>query len=249
MVDIHTHIIPGVDDGSQDIATSILMAEMAVDSGVSTIIATPHCNQRGAFKNHVSDSLLRRMESFRNEIAKENIKLDIAFGMEIYCTPDVPSLLREKKLLSLNGSRYVLVEFNFGMDTQRMERMLYSIMDSGYVPIIAHPERYYELQGQLELVADWMNEGMGIQINKGSVFGHFGRDAREFSYAMLRYGLVTCIASDAHGSDSRTTDMTDIYDFLMDEFSVVEAERLMTENPTRILNNKPLLGGNDIQFY
>lgn len=249
MIDIHAHIIPGVDDGSQDIGTSILMAEMAAESGVSAIIATPHSNQRGAFENHVSDGLLRRMDGFRNEIAKESIDLDIAFGMEIFCTADVPRLLREKKLLTLNDSRYVLVEFNFGMDASRMERMLYSILDSGFVPIIAHPERYYNLQGQLELVADWMQEGIGVQINKGSIFGHFGRDARAFAYAMLRYGLVTCIASDAHGAESRTTDMTDIYDFLMTEFSVIEAERLLTENPMRIFSNKPLLSENDIQFF
>lgn len=249
MIDIHAHIIPGVDDGSQDIGTSILMAETAVESGVSAIIATPHCNLKGEFENHVSDSLLRKMDDFRNEIVKENINLDIAFGMEVFCTGDVPRLLKEKRLLTLNGSRYVLVEFDFGMDAPRMDRMLYSILDSGFVPIIAHPERYYDLQGQLERVADWMEEGMGIQINKGSVFGRFGREERDFACAMLRYGLVSCIASDAHGSDSRTTDMTEIYDFLMTEFSVIEAERLLTENPKRIYNNKPLLSGNDIQFF
>lgn len=249
MIDIHTHIIPGIDDGSQDIGTSVLMAEMAVESGVSAIIATPHSNQRGAFENHVSDGLLRKMDSFRSEIAKENIDLDIAFGMEVFCTGEVPRLLKEKKLLTLNDSRYVLVEFNFGIDASRMERMLYSILDSGFVPIIAHPERYYDLQGQLERVADWMEEGMGTQINKGSVFGRFGRDERDFACAMLRYGLVTCIASDAHGAESRTTDMTDIYDYIMTEFSVIEAERLLTENPKRIYNNKPLLSGNDIQFF
>lgn len=249
MIDIHAHIIPGVDDGSQDVGTSVLMAEMAAESGVSAMIATPHSNQRGAYENHVSDRLLRKLDSFRNEIIKENIDLDIAFGMEVFCTGEVPRLLREKKLLTLNDSRYVLVEFNFGMNASRMEQMLYSILDSGFVPIIAHPERYYDLQGQLELIADWMEEGIGIQINKGSVFGHFGRDARTFACAMLRYGLATCIASDAHGAESRTTDMTDIYDFLMTEFSVIEAERLLNENPTRIYNDKPLLSGNDIQFF
>lgn len=249
MIDIHAHILPGVDDGSRDIATSVLMAETAAESGVSAIIATPHCNQRGAYENHNSDELRRKMYSFRNEIEKENLGLDIAFGMEIFCTSEVPQLLKEKRLLTLNGSRYVLVEFSFGMDTSKMERMLFSILDSGFVPIIAHPERYYDLQGQLELVADWMEQGIGTQINKGSFFGHFGRDARAFANSMLRYGLVTCIASDAHGAESRTTDMTEIYAFLMKEYSVIEAERLLTENPMRIYYDRPLIGGNDIQFY
>ena len=249
MIDIHAHIIPGVDDGSRDMGTSVLMAEIAAESGVSAIIATPHCNQRGVCENFVSDRLLARMDSFRNELEKENIDIDIGYGMEIYCTSDVPKLLKEKKLLTLNGSRYALVEFNFGMDTSRMERLLYSVMDNGFVPIIAHPERYYQLQGQLEIVADWMNEGIGIQLNKGSLFGHFGRDAHDFAHAMLRYGLVTCIASDAHGSDSRTTDMTEIYDFLLTEFSPIEAERLLTDNPRRIYYDEPLISGDDILLY
>ena len=249
MIDIHTHIIPGVDDGSRDLGTSILMAEMAAESGVSAIIATPHCNQRGVMENYVSDNLLKRMDSFREEVEKENIDLDIAFGMEIYCTTDAPRLLREKKLLTLNGSRYVLVEFNFGIEISRMERMLYSVMDGGYVPIIAHPERYFALRGQPEMIADWIEEGIGIQINKGSVFGHFGRDARDFTHELLRYGLVTCIASDAHGADSRTTDMSGIYDYILTEFSVPEAERLLTENPKRIYNDEPLLSGGDIEFF
>ena len=248
MIDIHTHIVPGLDDGSQDMETSVMMAEMAARSGVSALIATPHCNQM-MFPNFLSDSLIRRMEGFREEVIRENIELDLAFGMEIFCTKEVPRLLKEKKLLSLNGGRYVLVEFNFGTDVEPMEDMLYSIMDAGYVPIIAHPERYRELQGQFEIVSDWMDEGMGIQINKGSLFGHFGRAAGEFAYAMLRHGLCSCVASDAHGADARTTDMTEIYNFLAAEFSEAEAERLLTENPMRIFNNKPLLGVNNIQPF
>ena len=249
MIDIHTHIIPGIDDGSDDMEASIIMAEMAADSGVDTVIATPHCNQMGMYENFVSDALMRRMEEFREELAKERIDLEVKFGMEIFCSREVPKLLKEKKLLTLNGSRYVLVEFAFGIDIPRMERMLYPILDSGYVPIIAHPERYYEVQDQPEIVFDWMQEGMGIQINKGSIFGRFGRGECRCANNLLRNGLVSCIASDAHGVDSRTTDMSDIAELLSMEFSEELADLLLEENPRRILNNKPLLGCEDIQVY
>lgn len=116
MIDIHAHIIPSVDDGSEDMETSIIMAEMAADSGVDTIIATPHCNQSGMYENYVSAELLARMEEFRSEIAREKLDLRIGFGMEIFCTRDVPLLLKEKRLLTLNGSRYALVEFGFRLD-------------------------------------------------------------------------------------------------------------------------------------
>lgn len=249
MIDIHTHIIPGLDDGSDDIETSIIMAEMAVDSGVDTIVATPHCNQLGMYENFVSDDLIRRMESFREEVAREKIDLEVKLGMEIFCTREVPKLLKEKKLLTLNDSRYVLVEFAFGIDIPRMERMLFSILDSGYIPVIAHPERYYAVQAQPEIVYDWLQEGMGIQINKGSIFGRFGRGECRCANTLLRNGLVSCIASDAHGVDSRTTDMSDAFEFLSMEYSEELADLLLEENPRRILDNKPLLSGEDIEVY
>lgn len=249
MIDIHAHIIPGLDDGSQDIGTSMLMAEMAADSGVTKIIATPHCNQSGMYENYVSEKLLRYMDRFREEVEREDIGLKIGLGMEIFCSREVPRLLKEKKLLTLNGSRYVLVEFGFRVDSSRMERMLFPIMDAGFVPIIAHPERYFDLQDKPDIIDDWMHEGMGIQINKGSFFGRFGRDAYSFAHTLLRNGLVTCIASDAHGVESRTTDMTDILEFIATEYSEELADLLLVENPGRIFKDKPLLSGNDIRFY
>ena len=248
MLDIHSHIIPRIDDGSDSMSTSIIMAEMAVDSGVSAMIATPHCNQAGRFENYVSDSLLRRFDDFREEMESEGIDLEIGLGMEIFCTPEVPELLKQGRLITLNGSRYALVEFGFRMDIFTMERMLFPIMEAGYVPVIAHPERYHQVQSQPEVVFDWMQEGMVIQINKGSIFGRFGRDEFRCANNLLRNGLVSCIASDAHGSDSRTTDMADVYDFLSAEFSEEEAELLLEENPRRIFENKHLINLNDIQF-
>ena len=249
MIDIHTHIVPGLDDGSYDMETSIIMAEMAEEFGTDTIIATPHCNQVGRFENYISDKLISRLEAFRDEIARENIDLEIGFGMEIYCTEDVPKLLKEKKLLTLNGSRYALVEFGFRTDADKMESMLYPIADSGYVPIVAHPERYFALYDQPEIIEDWLDDGIGIQLNSGSVFGVFGRSAARFSRFLLDNDLVTCIASDAHGTESRNMDLSEIYDFLSMEYSEEKAELLLTENPRRIYNNMQLIKSRNIQLY
>lgn len=249
MIDIHAHIIPGLDDGSEDMGTSIIMAQMAEESGVSTIIATPHCNQIGRFENYMSDRLMWHVDELRNDIARENIDINIGIGMEVYCTREVPRLLKEKKLITLNNSRYVLVEFGFTTVAARMAELLYRIMDGGYVPIIAHPERYPDLQDQPEIIDDWMNSGIGIQINKGSVFGRFGRSAYECSRFMLENGLVSCIASDAHGIESRTTDMTAIYDFVAAEYSENEADIWLTENPRRVFDDEPLISARDIELF
>lgn len=249
MVDIHTHIIPGIDDGSRDMETSIIMAEMAEDCGVSTIIATPHCNQIGRFENYFSDKLLARLDELRDEFSCEGINLDIGMGMEIYCTRDVPRLLKEKKLITLNNSRYVLVEFDFRTDAAGIEEMLYPILDAGYVPIVAHPERYYDLQDKPEIIEDWMDSGIGIQLNKGSIFGNFGRMESVFARFLLENDLVSCIASDAHGVESRTTYMAEIYDYIAAEYSGTKAELLLSENPRRIFNDEPLISVRDIQLY
>lgn len=249
MIDIHAHIIPGLDDGSMDMGTSIIMAEVAEESGVSAIIATPHANQVRRFENYVSDKLFARADKLRNEIARENIELDIGLGMEIYCTADVPKLLKENKLLTLNGSRYVLVEFGFRTEAAVMESRLYSIMDSGYVPIVAHPERYYDLQDRPEFVDCWISNGIGIQINKSSLFGYFGRGAYNFSHILLENELVSCIASDAHGVESRTTEMAEIFDYIAMEYSEEKAELLLSENPRRVFNNEPLINLSDIQLF
>lgn len=243
MIDIHVHMLPGVDDGSYDMETSLSMANMAVDAGTTKLILTPHCNQSGRFENYVSGDLLFRMDELKNEIAKAGIPLELGCGMEIFCTREVPRLLKEGKLLTLNGSRYVLVEFAFGMEAFRIERMVYSILDSGYVPVIAHAERYLDLQDRPELIDDWMDDGVGIQINKGSFLGRFGRGAYECSHMLLQNGLVSCIASDAHGVDSRTTDMSPIHEFLSTEYSEALAEHLLTNNPRRIFEDKPLYNG------
>lgn len=249
MIDIHAHIIPWIDDGSQDMGTSIIMAEMAEECGVSTIIATPHCNQLGRFENYFSDELLACADELRDELLNEGIDLNIGMGMEIYCTRDVPRLLKEKKLITLNNSRYVLVEFDFRTDAARMQGMLYPILDGGYVPVIAHPERYFDLQNKPEIIEDWMSSGIEIQLNKGSIFGNFGRSERGFAHTLLENDLVTCIASDAHGVESRTTYMAEIYDFIATEYSEKKAELLLSENPRRIFNDEPLIRVRDVQLY
>lgn len=243
MIDIHAHVLPGVDDGSYDMATSLSMAGMAVSAGTTRLILTPHCNQVGRFENYVSDDLLRQMDDLKNEIEKEHIPLQLGYGMEIFCTREVPRLLKEGKLLTLNGSRYALVEFAFGMEAFRIERMVYSILDSGYVPVVAHAERYLDLQNRPELINDWMEDGIGIQMNKGSLFGRFGYGAYQCAHMLLQNGLVSCIASDAHGIESRTTDMAQVHEFLSTEYSEALAEHLLTNNPRRIFEDQPLYNG------
>ncbi|MDY3080391.1 MAG: CpsB/CapC family capsule biosynthesis tyrosine phosphatase [Oscillospiraceae bacterium] len=241
MIDIHTHILPGLDDGSPDMECSVEMAELAAESGVEAIIATPHCNQRGAFENYASEALTERLEALRSALEKIGTPLEVYLGAEVYGTDDAARLFRKGKLATLGGSRYLLTEFDFFENIEYMQWLLNDLLDAGCVPIIAHPERYFELQERPRVIEKWLASGMGIQINKGSLFGRFGSSAAKLAHYLLREGMVTCIASDAHGSHVRTPDMSSAMDFLSMEYSDGLAQLLLVDNPRRILQNRELV--------
>lgn len=248
MTDIHAHILPALDDGSLDMVCSLEMAEIAVESGVEAMVATPHCNQRGYFENYASEELLGNFRTLQNELKRSDIPLRVYLGMEVFGTEDAAMLFCEGKLLTINGGRYMLTEFDFGADAYFMDRVLYSLRDAGCVPVVAHPERYEALQYSHSIVTKWLGDGMGIQINKGSLSGRFGRNARQLAYELLEQGLVSCIASDAHGTVQRTPDMSDIHEFLAVEYSPELARLLLKDNPNRIVQNRPLLSAQNINY-
>lgn len=241
MIDIHAHILPGLDDGSPDMECSVEMAELAAESGVTAIIATPHCNQRGVFENYVSAAVSERLEAFKSELRKNGTPLEVYMGAEVYGAEDTARLFREGRLQTLGGSRYMLTEFDFFADIGYMQWLINELLDAGCVPVIAHPERYFELQERPRVIEKWLTAGMGIQINKGSLFGRFGRLSAKLAHYLLREGMVTCIASDAHGARVRTPDMSSAMDFLSMEYSDGLAQLLLVDNPRRILQDRELV--------
>ena len=130
MIDIHSHILPEVDDGSFDMICSIEMAEMAAESGVEAMIATPHCNQRGCFENYTSEELLGRFRTLKSELKHSDVPLELYLGMEVFGTEDAAELYRDGRLLTLNGGRYMLTEFDFGAEAHFMDTVLYNLLNA-----------------------------------------------------------------------------------------------------------------------
>ena len=249
MIDLHTHILPGVDDGAPDLETSVLMAAVAAESGVTHLVATPHSNQRGAFENYASQALQVRFDCLCAAVREAGIPLELSLGMEIFGTGDVLQLLHDGRLLTLGGGRYLLIEFGFHEDPLRIERLLDALLAAGYWPVVAHPERYYGLQRMPNYLFDWANRGIVLQVNKGSLFGRFGRGAQALAAAMLERGLVGCVASDAHGPDVRTPDLAGAWDYLAERYSAELARCLLEDNPGRILRSEPLPEGRFRPFF
>lgn len=240
MIDIHCHLLPQVDDGAADLETALLMARMAVNSGVDTIIATPHCNLPGTEqKNYRTLELANRVIELQKAITAEKLPLVVLPGAEVLCTPEVPELLRQRKLPTLAESRYLLVEFYFDEDLGYMDDMLRAIAAEGIVPVIAHPERYGAVQQIPPVIDRWFHEGRVIQLNKGSILGRLGHRAAQTAQWILTHGLAHAVASDAHSDQIRTPQMTELRDYLEENYGVAYTGLLLEENPLRICKNLP----------
>lgn len=240
MIDLHTHILPGMDDGSRDMDSSLEMAVLALEGGVDRLAATPHSNQLGRFENFFSERFYRRLETFRHVLKEEGIPLTVYSGMEIFASYDMGEHIRRGELISLNHSRYYLVEFEFDESPEEIRGLLKQIFAAGGVPLIAHPERYFCLQDEPELAYEWIQMGCLTQVNRGSLLGRFGQHARSAAKVLLENGLVTCVASDAHSPRVRTTFMEDIQYYLADRYGEDVMHRLLVENPKRIITDQTI---------
>lgn len=234
MIDLHSHILPELDDGSQSLRESLAMARMAVESGVTAIVATPHCINDRASEVYDAWKLLR-------QALKENgIPLRVFPGMEIFGTEDTLRLLQDGKLFTLNGSRYPLVEFPFHSDGDHETRILRSLCKAGLRPIVAHPERYTYAQFDPELINQWHRMGCLMQVNRGSLLGRFGIRAQELAEELVERNFAAVVASDAHSPQIRTPWMEDVQKLLSMEFSPACARALLLDNPSKILKDIPL---------
>lgn len=239
MIDLHAHILPGIDDGAKDIYESLEMAKIAVESGITAMVATPHCNIPGMFRNYYDQEFVEVFKMFEEALKEEEIPLILYSGMEVYVTPDILELLKKGKILTINGSRYLLVEFAFEEEPEYVDYMLDKIRESGLYPVIAHAERYRFVQNNLQMVYHWRRKGYLVQVNKGSLMGRFGRRAEYAAYRLLCHNLVSLIASDTHSPYQRTPYMRDVYGELSEEYSEKYLRILFEENPKRICEDKP----------
>ena len=237
MIDIHTHILPGVDDGSPDLETSLMMAEAAARSGVAVIAATCHSNQE-EYQNYESEELRQRFMELQEALERERIPVQIVRGMEIWAVGRLEEKIRSGRLISLNGSRFFLTEVPFDAEPEEIRARLTEILDLGKVPVLAHPERYYCVQDRPNWLFEWRMLGVLAQMNKGSIFGRFGPKTEKTAGILLDHQMVSCIASDAHGVEYRTTDMGLIREFLEKHYSEEYTDILLRKNPEQILKNR-----------
>lgn len=234
IIDLHSHILPQLDDGAQSLEQSLKMAAMAVRSGVRSMVVTPHCILGDAREVMAAFNLVREA------LEDTGIPLRLFPGMEILGTPDTARLLKSGQLLTINGSRYPLIEFPFHSSTNQNTNILESVIQAGFRPVVAHPERYECVQEDPTCIELWNEMGCLFQVNRGSLLGRFGGGAQETAFLLVEAGFATAVASDAHSPWMRTPWMEDVYELLATEFSPAAAQCLLWHNPRSIIKNEPL---------
>lgn len=240
MIDIHTHILPDLDDGAENFEEACIMAEMAVKSGVTALITTPHSNDEYGFLNEESLYMQKKFDDFRKILKMEKLSLEIYRGMEIWASADIPDKIQNGRLLTLNRSRYILIEFAFTEDAWWFDAIIREILAHGLIPIIAHPERYMCVQEDPDILLEWKQLGAYAQMNKGSILGRFGNRAAYTAENLLKNQMYSFIASDAHHYDMRTTDMRELKRYLMLHYEENYWRELLEQNPLRVLQNRKI---------
>lgn len=234
ILDLHTHVLPGVDDGAQTMEESLQMLRNAAASNVAAVVATPHCNVAPVWENYDCEAFRARLLELRQRAAREKIPVQIIAGAEVRVTEDLPRLLRQKKVMGINAGRYVLTEFMPWTPPDYFLEHLEMILEEGYIPLVAHPERYGAVCREPSLVGQWLRMGCHVQLTGGSVLGKFGPEAKAACQYLLRNDMVACVASDAHGPRRRTNFLMDVYEHLTLQYSKEFARALMWETPLRI---------------
>lgn len=232
MIDIHNHLIPNIDDGSDSLELSRRLLKAAASEGITEVCITPHFMKHGPF-NVRKKELLELFESFKEETKEINIKLYL--GNELYIDPELDELLLNDEICTMNESRYVLVEFPFEEYKREYDEYLYNI-SLEYQIIIAHPERYHYVKKDHDFVKRWLNEGYILQSNTTSLSSS---DSRRVIYDLLSKGRLSLMASDAH-NENRPLSMIEAYDHIARKFNEEVAEYLMNVNPKCVIENEPV---------
>lgn len=235
MIDLHCHILPGIDDGAADIAVSLAMARAFVDDGVTTVACTPHILP-GLYDN-TGQQIRSAVASLQHELDQNGIALRLVAGADNHIVPDFVAGLRSGHLLPLAESRYVLVEPPHHVAPQRMEDLFFAIQLAGYVPILTHPERLSWLSGHYEMVRRLVAAGVWMQITVDSLTGAFGRNPLYWASKMLDEGAVHILATDAHDMTKRPPRLSTGFESAVKRVGETEAVHLVTTRPRGVLDN------------
>lgn len=237
MIDLHSHILPGVDDGATSLEVSLEMARIAVADGVHTMACTPHIYP-GLYMND-APGIARAREQLQGELQRAAIALKLVDGADVHLVPGLVERLRAGAVPTLNGSRYLLLEPSHHVRPPRLEETVFDLVVSGYTPVITHPERLTWIEDHHAVFGRLVRQGAWLQVTGGALAGLFGKRAQYWGERLLGEGLVHLLASDAHTTGRRSPGLSKARAVAERLMGVDEARRLVLDRPQAILADVP----------
>ena len=235
MIDIHSHLIPNVDDGSKSVEETFMLIKEADRAGITDIILTPHYIVNSYEQN--ANTLILLKDKLQQILDKDKINVKLHIGMEVYITDNLIDLLKQNKLLTLANSKYLLMELPLNTHVQYEDIIIFKLIENNIIPIIAHPERYKFIQENPDKVEELIESGCLMQSNIGSILGIYGNHAKQTFKYLLKKDLIHFLGTDTHRKDT-------IYPLLKKATKKIEkiigkekTEELIKINPQKILNN------------
>jgi protein-tyrosine phosphatase len=235
MIDIHSHILPGLDDGSPDLETSVAMVRMAADSGTTDIVASPHADLHFRFDPGRAEALIAEL----TEAAGGAVRIHYGCDFQLHYE-NVQEALERPGKFTIGHRNYLLVELPELLTLKTADEALGRLWDAGLTPVITHPERSGLLRQKLDHIAEWAAAGYLVQATAQSLLGEFGRRARAASMDLLKRNLIHAVASDAHDCHARPPRLDLARAFVAGEFGEARAERLFSVNPGAVIRGEEL---------
>ncbi|MEE0791241.1 MAG: CpsB/CapC family capsule biosynthesis tyrosine phosphatase [Clostridia bacterium] len=236
MIDIHSHIIPNVDDGARSVEETFNILKEAQEAGFTDVILTSHFLLNYYETN--AQELIFWKEKLQEVLKKQGTKINLHSGMEIYITNQMEELLENKKILTLANSRYMLIELPLATNVKYFDYVVYYLEAKGIKPIIAHPERYKCVQKDPDIVEEYIEKGCLIQCNYGSIVNLYGREAEKTIKTILKKNQVHFLGSDVHRENGTYLIILDAIKKIRKIIGENKINEITTINPKKILQNE-----------
>jgi protein-tyrosine phosphatase len=238
MIDLHHHLLPGLDDGSKTLENSVAMARLAADDGITHVVCTPHANGKYAFDPQVNEA---KVAELRDAIAAQNIPLTLGLGCDFHLSYDNIQEAKENPTrFSVNGLGYIMVEIpDYGLP-RGLTEIFYELQLVGLTPVLTHPERNPTLQADMSRLEEWLRGGVLIQVTGDSVRGSMGKSAEKMAHQLLADRWVHFLATDAHNTSSRPPRLREARAIVAKRYGTEYADFLCVTNPRAAYEGKPL---------
>lgn len=245
LIDIHTHLLPAVDDGADSMSEACEMLKIANSSGTKSIVMTPHhLAEAGRCVGYPKQLLAEKFKQFKEFAAKEFPKISLYLGAENHVSKRTGYRFSKDELIPINGTRYLLCEFDFVELTEDAYNTARRLTDMGFVPIIAHPERYEFAKHHPLSLNMFIQAGVLLQINASSITSRADRVAHDVAMFLLENRMASFVASDSHSVDYRPPDLSEAYSIVSSTFSVSYANELFINNPNAVINGENITSMN-----